>query len=285
MIQLIDQNQFSAEFALHKKYAQSELLLDLVWTHSHIIMSVSLNLYDSGRFDVTQMPRELVSKAALLHDIGVYGCSGFEWLPGQPLSDKPYAQHTLIGAEILQREGFSQEIIDVAKIHTGVGLSSEDITTYGMELPAGEYMPSTPLQWLITYASKFHSKAPRFKTATDIEVALSKYGTDKVERFKQLQATFGLPNLEDIKPRYEEWHKNFNFRITQLANGSAGNAAALPNVPVELSSAGISLSKPKAVTVQITPLEIETPTATATTANSAPMTLATNQTGPVARLS
>lgn len=215
-VKFINQDLYPGEFALHQKYAKSEMLLNLVWTHSIIIAEITQSLLDSGKFDTNELPRDLVTQAALLFDIGVYICGGFEFLPGQPPSDKPYIQHTIAGAWILRKEGYTPPVVQVAYVHTGVGITSQDIVNYGLQLPMDEYMPRTEMQKLITYTSKFHSKAPKFKTVDMIIEALDRHGHEKVERFKELQEQFGLPEIEPIAQKYDEWQKWFQFELGQL---------------------------------------------------------------------
>lgn len=229
----MNQDIYPGEYLLHKKYAQSEMLFNLVWTHSNIIADIATQLYDRDTFDKSQLKREYVIQAALLHDIGVYLCGGFEWAPNQPPSDKPYIQHTIVGAWILQQEGYLPEIIQVAHNHTGVGLTSQDITTFGLELPPEDYVPRTLLARLIAYASKFHSKTPKFRVTDDIRASLQKFGTEKVKVFDSWVAEFGEPDLEAIKPKYEEWHKAFAFQQQHLTpqTGVALNTAGISQIP------------------------------------------------------
>lgn len=250
MAQYINQDQYLTEFTLHKKYASSELLLDLVWTHSHIVMEIALSLYDSGLFDTSQLDRNLVIKAGLLFEIGVYQCGGFEWMPGQLPYDKPYIQHSLVGAEILRQEGFREDIVRVALTHEGVGLTPEDIAQFGLQLPPGDYLPTCPLEWLIVYSAKYHSKAPKFKTVQDIEAALSRYGGDKLERFRQLASSFGIPNIEAFEQKYADWHRSFLYRVKQIQEGSVqGSVITLP----ELNPAGIATQPPEIKTRMVLP--------------------------------
>lgn len=215
-MKFINQDLYPGEFALHQKYAKSEMLLNLVWTHSNIVAEITQNLLDSGKFDTSELPRDLVTQAALLFDIGVYICGGFEFLPGQPPSDKPYIQHTIAGAWILRKEGYTPPVVQVAYVHTGVGITSQDILNYGLQLPVDEYMPRTEMQKLITYTSKFHSKAPKFKTVDMIITALERHGHEKVERFNELMQQYGLPDIGPIEQKYDEWQKWFLFELEQL---------------------------------------------------------------------
>ena len=237
-MQFVNQEIYPGEFALHKKYAQSELLLDLVWTHCNIVAEIALSFLDSGTFDTTETPRDVTTQAALLHDIGVYQCGGFEWMPNQPPSEKPYIQHTVVGAWILQQEGYSPAVIQSAYVHTGVGLTTQDISMYQLNLPPDDYVPRTMLQKLICYASKFHSKTPKFRSADDVVQSLAKYGEEKLKTFSEFQQLFGEPNLEPIQKRYENWHKGFEYQLSQLTNSQIPQSVS----PSPLNPAGISTS-------------------------------------------
>ena len=227
----INQDQYPQEFALHQKYAPGELLLDLVWTHCNIVAEIVSQLINSKRFALGDLDQKLSTQAALLHDIGVYECGGFEWLSQTIETNRPYIQHVLVGAEILQKEGLPELVIQAAKTHTGIGITAEDIRLYALELPAQDLIPQTLLEQLISYAGKFHSKAPKFKTTQEIETALAQHGTEKVAGFKAYQDFFGLPDLNPIKEKYDSWHKSFEFRTKELRQGGGG---------VKLSSTGVS---------------------------------------------
>lgn len=231
----INQDLYPGEFLLHKKYAKSEMLLDLVWTHSNIIADIAIHILDKHDFNQNDLTREFVIQSALLMDIGVYMCGGYEWMPGQPPSDKPYIQHGIIGAWILQQEGYSPQVIQVAHSHSGVGVSAQDVRNFGLDLPEADYVPRSQLQKLITYSSKFHSKAPKFKDLEDIKESLMKFGKEKIERFDELVAEFGEPNLEEIIAKYEPWHKGFTYQRDQLTSGQGATQAG-----PDLNSAGIA---------------------------------------------
>lgn len=216
---------------MHKKYASSDLILDLVWTHCNIIADICLNLIQKNNLSNAEYHPGVVVQAALLHDIGVYVCDGYEWLTNQPPFNKPYIQHTLAGAWILKQEGFSADVIQVAHVHAGVGITSEDITKFNLQLPEGDYVPTTPVQRLVTYAAKFHSKVPKFKTIEEIDKSLTRYGKEKNEIFKQFIGEYGQPDLEAIIKKYNTWHQGFAYDTAQLTN-----IAVTPN----LNSAGIA---------------------------------------------
>lgn len=237
-----NQNLYPGEFLLHKKYAGTEMLLDLIWTHSNIIAEIALELLDSAQFDTSELPREYVIQACLLHDIGTYLCSGFEWIPNQPPSTRPYIQHGVIGAWILQNEGYSPKIIQAAYCHIGVGLSAEDIQSHALELPQQDFIPHSALQKFITYVSKFHSKTPNFRRNQQIKDSLQSFGHQKVTAFEELEHLYGVPNIDKYEQKYLEWHKSFTFRVQQLQK-------AKPSL--SLSPAGMNATN--TATIEATP--------------------------------
>lgn len=233
----INQQLYPGEFLLHKKYAQSELILDLVWTHSNIVADIALHLLDKHDFDKTECPREFVIQAALLMDIGVYMVEGYEWMPGHQPNTKPYIQHGVIGAYILQQEGYSPQVVQVAHSHPGVGVTAQDVRNYGLDLPEADYIPRTQLEKLISYASKFHSKSPAFKKAEEIKQSLQKYGQDKVKRFEEWEQEFGKLDLTEIIEKYRQWHQSFRFQMEQIMKQAT---QAQGTIGPNLNSAGIA---------------------------------------------
>jgi uncharacterized protein len=225
--QFLGRDQHLFEFNLHLKYAPSELLLDLVWTHCLITSEIVEDLINQQKFDVSQLNPGIAIQAALLHDIGVYQCDGFDWLTEEIPTGKPYIQHTLVGAWILQQEGLHKEVVESAHRHSGVGISNEDIKKYGLNLPEGDYFPQTIIEQLVTYAAKFHSKSPKFKTVEEIEQDLMRFGEDKVQFFRELKEFFGEPNLDQIIPKYQAWHQGFQQNTNKLGNQVAGNLGKL----------------------------------------------------------
>lgn len=215
----MNQQLYPGEFLFHKKLAATETLLDLVWTHSNIIVDVALDLLDRGTLPAAELPRELVIQGCLLHEVGVYLCSGYEWIPNQPPTIHPYIQHGIVGAWMLMKEGYSAPIIQAAYLHIGVGLSADDIRTHGIDLPKHDFFAQSTFQRFITYVSKFHSKAPKFRTNQEIKDSLSVFSPQKVEMFQALENEFGIPNLPVLEERYKAWHAGYNFRVKELSKG------------------------------------------------------------------
>lgn len=232
----INQDKFPRELALHQKYAPNAMMLNLVWGHCNVITDVVIQLYEA-KPDQYDFPLAVAVQAALLHDIGVYFVSGFEWIPGQPSFSAPYAQHTVIGAWVLYQEGYLPEVVQAADLHAGVGLTKDDITTHQLQVPVDDYVPKNVFQQLITYAAKFHSKTPKFKTVDDVRKTLQQFSEEKAATFDQYVNFFGQPDLKKIEEKYQEWHKAFMFETEKLTKpqqagfSSAGISKVSENLP------------------------------------------------------
>jgi uncharacterized protein len=127
---------------------------------------------------------ELIETAAMLHDIGIFltnspgfGCYG----------KQPYICHGILGGELLKEKGHP-ELALVCERHVGVGISIEDIQHLHLPLPKRDMIPVSIEEQIICYADKFFSKngngRPTEKSIAEIIDELSRYGPEKVGRFK-----------------------------------------------------------------------------------------------------
>ena len=130
-----------------------------------------------------------VETAAMLHDIGIYltnapdiDCHGSEH----------YICHGILGAKLLRKEGFDEEIARVAERHTGAGLTIDDIDRQQLPLPRKDYLPETMLEKLICYADKFFSKsgAMQEKPLDKVRVSMARHSTESLTRFDELHDLF-----------------------------------------------------------------------------------------------
>ena len=55
--------------ALHRKYAASDAVFELIYTHCQIVRDIALDLIEISRLP---LDIELVTTGAMVHDIGVY---------------------------------------------------------------------------------------------------------------------------------------------------------------------------------------------------------------------
>ncbi len=210
------ETQYPGEFALHRKYARSEMLLDLVWTHSYITLQIAERIVSSGRVSPQNVPKEALTHACLLFDIGVYVCDGFEFVPGQTLTGRPYAQHTIAGAWLLKQEGYPASIVQAAYSHASVGFTPQDIANFSLALPPADYSPQTQFLQVVSFSEKFHSKAPKFRTSLQIKDALQRYGTAKVKTFESWLDTFGEPDIAALSEEFKEWHIAMQYKLNQI---------------------------------------------------------------------
>lgn len=184
--------------ALHKKYAPSVAVFELVYTHCSIVRDIAEQLIANNNLDVN---RELVEIGAMLHDIGVYPL--FE-NTGKLRDGVHYITHGIEGERILKQEGLPRDIWRFAAHHTGVGLTKKDITDQKLALPAMDYLAETDEERLIMYADKFHSKTtpPCFNSYQWYRNDVAKFGTSKVALFEQLSSMFGQPDLCALQAQY-----------------------------------------------------------------------------------
>jgi len=85
--------------------------------------------------------RQLVMAGALLHDIGRSVDNGI--------------MHALIGSEMIEKMGYSEELVGVIRKHTGAGLDEIDVVEMG--LPPMDYMPGTIEEKIVAHADNLVS--------------------------------------------------------------------------------------------------------------------------------
>lgn len=216
-------------FELHKKYAPSESVLNLVWTHSEIVAAIALEIVEAHP-ELT-VDKELVLKGALLHDIGVY-CT--EPCPchreGSEENKEPYIKHALIGAEIARKEGFSEEIVNIIERHTGVGITKEQIIRDNLPLPHKDFVPETLEEKIVAYADNFHTKKPRFKSYEEIKQNLEEYDKAYGEILDEWKAMFGIPDISKLNRKLyilpfdhrNSFAKMFGFDYERLTEEQRG---------------------------------------------------------------
>lgn len=184
--------------ALHRKYAPTESVFELVFTHCKIVSNIAMQLAEKSGANVDI---ELVRVGCLLHNIGVY-----------PLFDKngaetdtsKYITHDILGEEILQNEGFAEELCRFASHHTGAGITKEQIIESNLPLPHNDYLAETPEEELVMYADKFHSKIqpPVFNSHKFYTEYVARFGVEAEESFASLTEKFGKPDLEPLMAQY-----------------------------------------------------------------------------------
>jgi uncharacterized protein len=184
--------------ALHKKYAPSDMVFDIVFTHCQIVRDIAEQLIAKNNLDVDI---DLVRTGCMLHDIGVYPLFDAE---NHKREGRPYLTHGVEGEAILKAEGLPQEIWHIASHHTGVGLTAADIANEHLPLPIQDYLAETDEEELIMYADKFHSKTtpPYFNSFQWYKQDIAQFGEAKVRKFEAMAEKFGIPDLALLSDTY-----------------------------------------------------------------------------------
>lgn len=183
---------------LHRKYAPTNDVFDLVFTHCNIVSEIAAQL--AGTSDVN-VDVELVRVGCLLHDIGVYPLFDED---GAERDTSQYITHGVRGKEILQKEGFPETICRFASHHTGTGITKAQIIERNLPLPHHDYLAETPEEKLVMYADKFHSKTepPFFNSHEYYTRYTARFGADSVKSFADLTSMFGKPKLQELVSKY-----------------------------------------------------------------------------------
>lgn len=183
---------------LHRKYAPSDQVYELIYTHCQIVRDIALELIDARQLAVD---RELVRVGAMLHDIGVYPLFTEMGVLREGVS---YITHGVEGEKLLRQEGFLEPVCRFAAHHTGTGLTRRQVIEQGLPLPPVDYMAETDEELLVMYADKFHSKTtpPCFHTLESYRTYVAQFGADGPLRLDAMAEKFGLPNLECHSRKY-----------------------------------------------------------------------------------
>lgn len=172
---------------IDKYYPAGSRLRDIFMAHSRQVASLALEINSKKNLG---LPAEDVETAAMLHDIGIFltdapsiGCHGSE----------PYIRHGILGGALLRSLGVPEKFARVAELHTGSGLTAQEITEQGLPLPARDFLPETLLEKLICYADKFYSKSGSMerKVPATVRASLAAKSPEAAERFDTLRRLFG----------------------------------------------------------------------------------------------
>lgn len=185
----------SSSRSLPTEATDKKSLRDILLIHSTLVARRAVGICDAR--PELGMNQRFVWEAAMLHDIGIIGCSA----PGiMCFGTKHYICHGRVGAEMLRdyaaTHGISAEAMDpyarVCERHTGAGLTRDDIERQNLPLPHRDFQPETWEEKVICYADKFYSKThpDREKTLEQAERSLAKFGQEGLKRFMEWHRIF-----------------------------------------------------------------------------------------------
>ncbi len=120
--------------ALHEKYGSHERAV----AHCEASARISRLLLKKAAARGHVVDVEAAVAGALLHDIG--------------RSKTHLVSHGYVGAEMLEKEGVDQVVVEIVRRHVGAGISKEEAAALGF--PAGDYIPRTLEQKIVCFADK-----------------------------------------------------------------------------------------------------------------------------------
>lgn len=176
-----------------KYYPKGTKRYKYYYTHVKAVTKLALNI--ARNHPEFNPDLEYIEYAGMLHDIGIFltdapqiGCNG----------KLPYICHGYLGRELLEKEGLS-DIAPVCERHIGVGITLDEIISRGLPLPMRDMLPQTIEEKIVCYADKFYSKSAedltKPKSIEKIRKKMEKLGPEKLERFEELVALFGIPDF------------------------------------------------------------------------------------------
>lgn len=182
--------------ALHRKYAPNEQVYQLVYGHCAIVNEIAQwcakNISES-------VDTELLSTAALLHDIGTYL---FFDDHGKIANSRLYPLHAILSAKIITDEGVDTRVASLAETHILLGLSKQEIITKPWPLPARDYIPNTIEGEILCYADRFHTKKPVFNSYDAFLARLEKVDPEQAVKFVLWSKRFGVPDVAALAREY-----------------------------------------------------------------------------------
>ncbi|ADP77849.1 metal dependent phosphohydrolase [Methanothermus fervidus DSM 2088] len=151
-------------FKLYKEVNLPENVIE----HCKVVAERALEL--STRFN--NVDRELVLSGALLHDIGRSKTHGID--------------HGIVGAKILRKKGYPEEIIRIVERHIGAGIPKNEAIKLG--LPPKDYIPETLEEKIVAHADNLVNGNKKVDIHYVLKKWESKFGRDHpaIKRLKKL---------------------------------------------------------------------------------------------------
>jgi len=78
-----------------------------------------------------------------------------------------------------------------------------------LNLPKKDFIPVSLEEEILTFADKFHTKTPAFVDFNEAKSKLEKIDIAKGVKMDLYRKKFGLPDLDNLKKEYSDWHKEF----------------------------------------------------------------------------
>lgn len=152
------------EIELLKKENTPENVID----HCKAVCRKAMEI--ASNFD--EADRDTIRKGALLHDIG--------------RSKTHDITHAIVGVEIAEKYGYSQDVLDIIERHIGAGITEREAEKLG--LPIKSYLPQTIEEKIVAHADNLISGSEE----VDVDFVIGKWkrriedSEDNIERLIKL---------------------------------------------------------------------------------------------------
>jgi uncharacterized protein len=185
---------------LHRKYAPNDRVYELVYGHCQVVNEIAQwcaeNIRGKENVDI-----ELLTTAALLHDIGTYISFNEE---GKIENKRLYPLHAILSAKIIADEGIDANVASIVETHVLLGLSKQEIIEQPWPLPARDYTPSSIEGELLCCADRFHSKKPTFNSYNAFLTRLQVRMPPQAAKLEEWAKRVGVPDIEALAEKYRQ---------------------------------------------------------------------------------
>lgn len=174
---------------IQKYYDPASELYRILAAHSVLVAAKALALARDfhARHPESNLDLEFIEEAALLHDIGIFRCDAPAIFC---FGKEPYIKHTILGREILEKEGLPRHAL-VCERHTGMGLTAEEVVQQNLPLPVRDYLPLSLEEKIICMADRFYIKLPAklYEELMEEQVRqkLATYGSGVLRRWEEMR--------------------------------------------------------------------------------------------------
>lgn len=180
---------------LHKKYAKSERHFQRIFVHCQVVEEIAISAARKSGADVDY---DLLSTAALLHDIGSYMLMDEDG----NIDHTYYQLHAIFSAVIAEEEGFSGQVSETIKTHQNLGTTYQEFLELGWAAPEKDYEPKSEEAKILSFADRFHSKEPVFRESSQVREHLQSRFPAQVERFDAWLKKYGEPDIDNLSKKY-----------------------------------------------------------------------------------
>ena len=172
-------------------YPEDNELRRCLISHSENVRRKALQIAEKSNIP---LDLELISQAAMLHDIGIFKCHAPDIFC---TGNSPYITHGIIGGKLLREYAIEHKLdlekhARICERHTGSGLSIEDIRIQRLPLPEKNFLPETAEEKLICLADKFFSKSGdgKEKSTENVRLSFARFSPSARERLEELLSLF-----------------------------------------------------------------------------------------------